>query len=721
MPRLSRLLLGSLCITTAVLAEGPLKPADPSQEPTETAAIVVIGKAEDLLGVAPSASIGQTSADEIADRPYLRRGEILETVPGLIVTQHAGGGKANQYFLRGFNLDHGTDFATSIDDMPMNMKTHAHGQGYTDLNPLIPELVEHVDYVKGTYTAANGDLSTAGSANFRLFDTLPHDLASFEVGGHNYYRALIAGTLSFDVAAPFAEAPSNALDPGKSPVTPRVGATEINALTYAMDFNSYDGPWKEPERYQRFTGLLKWFKGDQDNHIAITVMDYQGAWHSSDQVAQRALADGFVSRFGNLDPTDGGHSQRYSLNLEYQTRDGDVVTRANAYAIYYDLDLFSDFTYFLRDPVHGDQFEQQEHRWSFGGNVARTYEHQTIFGEEAEYTFGFQTRHDVIDGAGLYPTEARQRLGMIRLDNVFEASIGAFADSTIHWNDWFRTKLGVRADLYYFNTDSSNSLNSGDKCAGVVSPKFSAIFGPWQDTEYYLNFGTGFHSNDGRGVTTTVDPGTGERVSPVEPLVRTMGAEIGVRTQAVEHLTSAFTLYWLESDSELTYAGDQGRNDPGPASRRIGIEWTNYWRPTEWFSLDGEAALTHGRFLHAGTQNHIPDSVPFMLSSGVNFGAQGEANGFFSNLRLRYVGGRPLNADNSVIGKWSVLLNGSVGYRHHNWETAIECLNILNRKDNDIEYYYTSRLPGEPAAGVNDVHLHPAEPRTFRFRVTYKF
>lgn len=691
-------------VIATLRAEDPPKKPEEQPATAELSTVVVTGKAEDLLGTAPSASKGQASAAEIADRPYVRRGEILETVPGLIVTQHAGGGKANQYFLRGYNLDHGTDFATSIDDMPMNLKTHAHGQGYTDLNPLIPELVERVDYIKGTYTAANGDLSTAGSANFKLFNVLPKNIASFEYGEHNYYRGLIAGSMSLDVDAPFT-AP----------------APETNALTYALEYNSYDGPWTLPENYERYTGLLKWFKGDEDNHIAATFMGYHGTWQSSDQVAQRAMATGLISRFGNLDPYNGGNSQRYSLNLEYQTRDGNVVTKANAYAIYYDLDLFSDFTYFLDNPLRGDQFEQAEKRWIFGGNISRTWEKQQFLGHEADFTVGFQTRHDVIDGEGLYHTSARERLSNVRLDDVYEASIGGFADSTIHWNDWFRTQAGLRADLYYFDVSSSNNLNSGDKFSGIVSPKFSAIFGPWNETELYVNFGTGFHSNDSRGVTTTQDPTSGERLDTVQPLVRTMGAEIGVRTQVIPRLTSALTFYWLESDSELTYVGDEGRNDPGPASRRVGVEWTNYWRPTDWFGLDAEVALTHGRFLHSGSENRIPDSVPLMLSAGVNFGAQGDADGFFSNIRLRYIGGRPLTEDNSHVGKVSVLLNGAIGYRHKNWEAAFECLNLLNRHDNDIEYYYTSRLPGESAEGVDDVHLHPTEPRSFRFRVTYKF
>lgn len=682
----------------------------PNPQPTEFAEVVVTGKAEDLIGVAPAASKGQADSEEIANRPYLRRSEILETIPGVITTQHAGGGKATQYFLRGFNLDHGTDFATSLDMMPMNLKTHAHGQGYTDLNPLIPELIERVDYVKGTYTAANGDLSTAGSANFKLFDILPHNIASIELGEYGYYRALLAGSLDLN--------PPLLAGSAKNPAGP---APDPQTLTYALEYNTYDGPFVLSEDFERWNGMLRYVNGDADNHFAATLMAYRATWNSSDQIPSRAVRSGLIPRLGNLDPTNGGESQRYSLNLEWAKRDGDVVTKANVYGIYYDLDLFSNFTYFLDYPDRGDQFEQAEQRWIVGGNIARTWEKRSIAGHEADVTLGLQTRHDVIDGIGLWRTDSRERFKNIRQDDVYEASIGIFADSTVHWTDWFRTNLGLRGDLFYFDTQSNNAANSGDDFAGIVSPKVSAIFGPWNETELYLNFGTGFHSNDARGVSTVVDPNNGERIPTVDPLVRTMGGEIGIRTQAIPKLTSTLTFFWLESDSELVYVGDAGLNEAGPGSRRFGVEWSNYWRPTEWFGMDAEVAVTHGRFVDAGNDDYIPASVPVMFSGGINLGAQGDADGFFGNIRARAFGKRPLVEDNSVKGKASFLVNAGIGYRRKNWEAALECLNLFDREDNDIEYYYTSRLPGEAAAGVDDTHFHPTEPRTFRLRLTYKF
>lgn len=706
-----RFILGALAFLG--LAAVPL----PAQEAEELATVVVTGKAEDLLGVAPSASKGQASSEELLSRPILRRGEILESIPGVIITQHAGGGKANQYFLRGFNLDHGTDFATSIEGMPLNMRTHAHGQGYTDLNPLLPELISRVDYVKGTYTAANGDLSTAGSADFTLFDSLSRGIATFEIGEDDYYRGLIADSINLNDPTP--DPVTGGKNPGKNPIQPAVGPQRV--LTYALEYNSYEGPWALSEDFQRWNGLLRYFEGDEDDFFSITFMGYRGEWQSTDQIPNRAIKDGRLDRFGYVDPTSGGDSQRYSLNAVWQSRDGDVVTRANVYAIYYDLDLYSNFTYFLDDPVNGDQFNQAEERWVLGGNLSRTWEHQELFGKDADFTVGLQTRHDLIDPIGLYKTENRNRLRTVREDEVYEASIGLYAENTLRWTDWFRTNLGVRGDLFYFDTQSSLQANTGDDYDGIVSPKVSLIFGPWNETEFYLNYGMGFHSNDARGVNTRVDPVSGDRVSAVDPLVRTQGAEFGIRSNVIPTLTTTLAVFWLQSDSELVYIGDAGTNEAGPGSERYGVELAAYWRPVEWLTVDAEFAATHARFTDSGNADYIPDSVPLMFSGGITLGAHGEAEGFFASLRARAFDRRPLEETSTVKGRASFLVNGGIGYRHGDWEAAIECLNIFDRKDNDIEYYYTSRLPGEREEGYDDIHLHPTEPRTFRLRVTYRF
>lgn len=710
-----------LCLTPSHAEPSPAPAApDPSAAAVNTTLpeMVITGKAEDLLGTAAAASKGQASAEEIQSRPYLRRGEILEVVPGVIITQHAGGGKANQYFLRGFNLDHGTDFAIDLDGMPVNMRTHAHGQGYADLNILVPELVERVDYEKGVYAARNGDLSSAGAAHFKLYDYLPQGIASVTWGEDNYWRGLVADSF---------------------------GVGRDGHLTLALEYNYADGPWVLPEQFSRWNGLAKYFTGDKDNHFAITAMAYRGEWQSSDQIPQRAIEDGRLPRLGYVDPRAGGKSERYSLQLDWRrtegtssapamsdgktqakeskevkavTPTGDDVWRANAYAYRYKLDLFSNFTYFLDDPERGDEFEQAEQRWVAGGEVAREWNNRDVFGAMTSFVLGAQTRHDWIDPIGLYKTETRQRFHTVREDSVYEGSVGIFAEATTRWTDWLRTVVGVRGDYFWFHTTSDNPRNSGDEGKGLINPKFTAIFGPWKETELYLNFGTGFHSNDARGVNNTVDPESGDRLVPVDPLVRTFGAEVGVRTQIVPKLTLTAALWWLDSDSELVYVGDAGTNEPGPASRRYGVEVSAYWRPVEWFTLDGEFAATHSRFRDSGSFDRIPDSVPWMANFGVTVGRE---HGLFGSVRARAFARRPLTEDNSVKGSDSFLVNGVLGYRTERWEVALECLNLFDRKDNDIEYFYTSRLRGEPDEGIDDTHLHPTEPRTFRVRATVRF
>ncbi|MCW0218876.1 MAG: TonB-dependent receptor plug domain-containing protein [Prosthecobacter sp.] len=660
------------------------------QETTILPEVVVEGKASNLLGTTDGASKGRATQEDILSRPLLRRGEILETIPGVIITQHAGGGKANQYFLRGFNLDHGTDFSISLDGMPLNMRTHAHGQGYTDLNPVIPELVQAIDYAKGTYTAADGDLSTAGSANFLLWDLMPENLVKVEFGEYNYYRALVAGSL---------------------PIKPNEDQTFQQGLTYGLEYNYYDGPWQQAEEFNRWNGLLRYFAGDEDNKFSVTFMGYRASWVSTDQIPQRAVTNGTLDRYSTLDPSAGGDSERYSLNVTFEHRDDDVVTRANLYGIYYALDLFSNFTYFTKGPL-GDQFEQSEKRWVFGGQLSRTWEKRKLLGIESDLTIGFQTRHDVIHGIGLYETRNRQRLATTRQDDIWEGSAGIYGEMVNRWTPWFRTVLGLRGDLYYFDSLESTVAGEDAEWSGIVSPKFSAIFGPWRETELYLNFGTGFHSNDARGVTA--------RSSAADALVRTMGAELGLRSQVIPKVTTTLALFWLQSDSELIYVGDAGTNEPGPGAERYGVELATYWRPNHWFSADAELALTHARLQDSGSADRVPNSVPVMFSGGINIGAQGNASGWFAGTRVRAFTGRPLEETGQIEGRDSFMVNATVGYRRKNWEAAVDCLNLLNRADNDIEYAYESQLRGE-ATPVSDVHFHPVEPRMFRFRVTYRF
>ena len=652
--------------------------------------VVVTGRGENQIGSATSASEGSVGAAEIENRPLLRRGELLEVIPGMVVTQHSGDGKANQYYLRGFNLDHGTDFAITVDGLPVNMPTHGHGQGYADINFVIPELVERIDFAKGPFYAEVGDFSGAGAANFRLYQTLPQGLALATIGEHGYVRSLLAD--------------SPKLGPGH--------------LLYAFEYTHADGPWHHSQNLNRFNGMLRYHLHHGDDSVTLTAMAYHGFWNATDQIPQRAVERG-LSRFDTIDPTDGGSSSRYSLAFDWCRDTTDTVTRLNLYGIYYRLSLFSNFTYRLENPDRGDQFRQYDRRVILGGALTRLW--RTDWDRRPmENTLGLQFRTDLIPEVSLTRSEKRHVYETIRRDDVGIISAGVFGKNQIRWTDWFRTELGLRGDLVHFHVKSHDPVNSGRATDAIASPKLSLIFGPWANTEFYLNAGTGFHSNDARGVVIRRDPATGERLQRAPGLVRTKGAEVGVRSSFLPGLVSTLSLWMLESDSELVFTGDAGNTEAVGATRRHGVEWANYYKPLPWLTLDADLAFTRSRFKNAREAggSRIPNSIGTVATAGITAEAP---CGLYGTLRLRYFGPHPLVEDNSVRGPSSTLFNARIGYRTERYEIYLDCLNVLDRRTNDITYYYASRLRGEGPDGREDLHFHPAEPRTFRLTACIRF
>jgi outer membrane receptor protein involved in Fe transport len=647
--------------------------------------------AEDLVGIAGAASQGAITAKQLDARPIMRAGEVLETVPGVITSQHSGEGKANQYYLRGFNLDHGTDFSTTLAGMPVNMPTHGHGHGYSDLNFLIPEIVSGVQYAKGPYFAENGDFATAGSANINYANSLDAPIVRFSGGGQGYGRLLAAAS-------------------------PRLGRGQLLA---AFELNHNDGPWDRHDAYRKVNGVVRYSEGDAVNGFSITGMGYSGRWNSTDQIPLRAVDEGLISRFGVLDRSDGGDTSRYSGSVDWQRTRGNGVTKVTAYGIGYDLSLFSNFTYFQDDPINGDQFEQADHRFVSGGRVT----HRRIGrwgGRAVQNTFGLQLRNDHISNVGLYHTKERQRLDTVREDAVNQTSGGLFAQSEVEWTPWLRTILGLRGDLYRFDVDAGDPANAGKKTAGLGSPKAAVVLGPWHGTELYGNVGTGFHSNDARGATITRDPKTGDPVNPVTPLVRATGAEIGLRSVRIPHLQTTLALWTLDLDSELIFVGDAGTVEAGRPSHRYGIEFANYYSPKSWLTFDADLSVSQGHFKDddpAG--NKIPGAVKTVVSGGVTVD---KLHGVFGSLRLRYFGPRPLIEDDSVRSKATTLLNLEAGYAlTPRVRLAVDVFNLLNSTDSDIDYFYTSRLQGEPDGGVDDIHFHPTLPRTARVNLIVGF
>jgi hypothetical protein len=705
------LLCAGLAAQESAAQEGAVKesgaqesgaPKNAPQEPEKLDEVRVIGHYENAVGTSDAASQGYITPALIEARPMLRPGEVLENVPGVIITQHSGDGKANQYFLRGFNLDHGTDFRTEVDHVPVNMPTHAHGQGYSDLNFLIPELVSRIAYKKGPYFADEGDFSSAGAADINYTTKLQQGIGALSAGGNGYVRAMAAN--------------SSGVGPG--------------TLLYGLELFHNDGPWDNPENYRKVNGVMRYSLGTNADGYTLSLMAYNGTWNATDQIPQRAVDRGEISRFGAIDPSDGGLTSRYSVSLDrHKTLDNGGVFHMDAYVVRYRLKLFSNFTYFLDDQTNGDQFEQFDNRWVFGLTPSWFFTDQWA-GHAVTNKFGAEVRRDNIDLA-LNPAAARQPLGATRSDYVQQTGAGIYYENTFQWTDWLRSIAGIRQDTYAANVASDRSENSGTTNARITSPKLSLVFGPFDKTEYFLNYGQGFHSNDARGTTTTVDPGTGAAVGKVPALVKTRGEEIGVRTEAIPNLQSSLSLWRMTLASELLFLGDAGTTEASRPSLRRGIEWSSRYIPRPWLIVDLDLSASRAQFTGddpGGAGNAIPGAIDKVASFGVTAKDIGRWSG---TLLMRYFGPRPLIEDNSVRSGSSLLWSGRASYKvDARTHLDLDVLNLSDRKANDIEYFYCSRIGSDNPAtarcrdgsvGQDDIHFHPVEPRTFRVSLVTRF
>ena len=651
--------------------------------------------AENLVGVASAGSEGAITAAQLAVRPVNRAAEVLETVPGMVISQHSGEGKANQYYLRGFNLDHGFDFAQTVAGIPVNMPTHAHAQGYADSNFLIPELVSGVQFRKGPYYAENGDFSSAGSANINYFNVLERPIVSVSGGSFDYGRFLGA-------------------------VSPQVGNGNLLA---AFEWEQDNGPWISPNGKDKFNGVVRYTQGDARNGLSLTFLGFNNHWHSTDQIPQRAVDEGLIDRFGFIEETDGGETFRYAGVFDWQRSAANNSTRVTGFVQRYGVQLFHNFTYFLNDPINGDQFEQFERRWTSGAKVThRRLAH--LGGKSTETAFGVDFRNDSVGGPlGLYHTVATERLETIRADEADQQSVGMFADSEIEWSRKVRTTFGLRGDIYHWNVTSNNPLNSGNETSGILSPKVSAAFGPWRGTEFYANWGLGFHTNSGLGVVQSVDPISGDPVTSAPPFARANGAEFGVRTVAVKGLQTTATVWYLGFDSELIYVGDSGSTEEGPASRRTGVEITNYIYPHKWVNLDLDVSFSKARFLDVPPgEDFVPGALNRVISAGIAVNPPaGVSHGPFFSARLRHFGPRPLIEDNSVESKSTSIVNGEVGYKFsERVRLTLEAYNMFDAEVSDIDYFFESRLRNE-LGPVEDIHFHAAIPRSARLALKVSF
>ena len=659
--------------------------------------VTVEGRQINLVGEAISAAEGVVGQKEILLRPLIRTGEVLELIPGMVATQHSGTGKANQYFLRGFNLDHGTDFATFIDGMPVNMRTHGHGQGYTDLNFIIPETISKLAYKKGAYYADIGDFSGAGSAQITTANGFQKGLAEATAGENDYYRVLVTNSFEF------------------------AGGTTL----VAAESNSYNGPWTDIEEdLDKRNLLLKHTVPLTEGTFSVALMAYDNSWNSADQIPERAVAQGLIDELGSIDDTVGGDSSRYSLSANWQQG----AWQGSAYVIDYNLNLWSNFTYFLNDEENGDQFEQVDDRLIYGGQFSYQQEGNG-FGHPLTNRFGLETRVDDISEVGLYQTESRRRLGTTRSDEVQESSIGLYWENRIEWTERVRSITGLRYDYYHFdvsdqvgvnNQGVDLSINSGSADDGLASLKGSLIYTFSDHWEGYLSAGQGFHSNDARGATIRVDPETGNPVDAVDPLVQSLGYEIGARGFIGDRINTSFTLWALELDSELLFVGDAGNTEASRGSRRKGLELTAYYHFNERWNLDVEYSHADAEFTDTSADG---DNIPGAIADVFQAGLSAEyGNGWFGSLRVRYFGERPLLEDESVKSDPSTLWSLRAGYRGEQLSFKADILNLTDSDDHDIDYFYASRLNSDTAGiETEDIHYHVIEPRTLRVSLGYQF
>jgi outer membrane receptor protein involved in Fe transport len=653
-------------------AEPPAQPDDGLEE------IVVFGRSLELVGTAEAASEGTVAGADLLVRPMLRVAELLEAVPGMVAVQHSGSGKANQYFLRGFNLDHGTDFTTYVDGMPWNLRSHGHGQGYLDVNGLLPEIVQRIDYRKGPYRADSGDFAMAGASFITSIDRLDAPFTALEGGEGGWLRLAGGGTVELDD-----------------------GAT----LTGLLERKHYDGPWELEEGLEHTSFWGKYRRPTDFGTLAVTLSGYDGNWHPTEQIPERAIGTSVCEdAFCVLDPTADGNTERWIGGVQLE---GDMW-RASAYAQYYDWFMQSN-------PTYDAQINQFDERWTTGGRYERIV-HES---DDVAVTVGGEFRYDDIGNVGLDEFDAGELVANISHNSIQETSLGAFIETTWSATDRLRLLAGLRADYYDFEaTAKTPDSFEGQETDSRASPKVGVAYTVTDAVELYGNWGEGFHSNDARGVVNRVDP--------IEGMAPGTGYEAGARFElGAVKLTGAY--WWLNLDSELIFVGDSNSVEPRGGSRREGYELTAFWQPTEWLGVDAVYTGSRARYLDNPDGPRIEGSLEHAGQIGVSaVKAKWEAS-----LRLRYLGEYALVPDNSQRAEAQTSLGVRGAYKFGRATWYAELLNVLDEDGKDIVYWYEAYVdgldpPGQTSedidCGVTNCRMSRAEePRTLRVGLKFEF
>lgn len=696
-----------------VESAGDLESADPS--PGELSEVTVTTSRLNLLGSATTASQGSVTEQELELRPAYRVGQLLESVPGLVVTVHSGEGKANQFLARGFNLDHGTDIANFVDDMPINRPTNTHGQGYSDLNFLMPEMANGLDYTKGPYYAAVGDFGSVASTHMRLANEIPNQV-SLAGGALGVYNTFIGGTGHL---------------------------TGEDRIVGGLYYGHVDGPYTHPDDFRKFAGTLRFSHGTDADGYSATAMYFHGEGNMTTDQPLRAVQEGLISRWGTLDPTDGSLSERFSLSGHLGATGDTWKLSSSAYFIRSKMILWNDFTHYLDDPVNGDQEEQYESRTTAGGQSVFTLsgsmgsvQNELAVGVQLRYDDAYVNRkhtlqRDPLDYCSIEQAEgpvlqAPVAGGICNADQVHLLDVGPHLENTTHWLPWLRTVLGLREEYYQASDHSLTTRFRGSDHETLFQPKGSLILGPFSATEVYVSAGRGFHSDDVRGVFGTVPlegvPGTAGTTPLLAP---TTGVEVGVRSNVVPHLSLQVALFQQDFNSELAYDADAGQDTASAPSRRQGVELSGQYRPLRWLELNTDLAFSRARYrgdLAAFGLNgpFVADAPAFIGSLGVLVDNLGP---FFGGLQWRRLGAYPISdgdANPQAAGYGEINIDG--GYKvNSRVRVQLSIFNLFNTHANSSAYYYTSRLPGEPSEGVTGFQFHPLEPISGMLKVTVNF
>ncbi len=654
----------------------------------DTEEIIVTGTRPTTAG---SASI--VRARDLLLRPRRRPADLLEVIPGLEVVQHAGGGKANQYFIRGFDADHGTDLALSVDGVPVNMVSHGHGQGYADLHFVIPELVDRIEVKKGPYFAELGDFATAGAVDMILREDVRANSLSLSGGSFDTYRGLAIG--------------GGDLGP--------VG------MLFAGELYATNGPFVEGESLRRYNLLGRGEVPVLGGDLMLTLDAYGARWNASGQIPNREVAAGRLDRFGTVDATEGGSSRRMGGSVRWRRSSGHDDLSLMAYVTQSHLDLFSDFTFFSRDPVNGDEIEQTDDRIVAGADAR--YRFDTKLGPiDLTSRFGLQTRTDLIDN-GLFHDRARARLEPVVSAHVRETSLAAYAEEELHLTEWLRAQLGLRGDYFHFAVDGS-----GSKHAFAASPKGSLIVTPLDDTDVFVNFGLGFHSNDARGVLAPEDP--------VTPLTRAIGGELGARTRLFDRLDLAATVFLIDLASEIVWVGDEGTTEANGPTRRLGVETEARLQLLRWLWADADFTFARAHFTGAAPgAREIPLAPRLTVSGGLS---AIHPIGIFGRIGVQHVGDRPATEDGFLTAVGYTKADLTLGYRTHMFEISVDLENLLNADIREAQFATVSRLPSETSAascpdgtravsdggaflGCEDLHFTPGPPLSARLTASLFF